>query len=161
MIPLSLTALPWRPRKTILVVDDDPDLRLGLEIRLKANGYDVVFATNGEESIAAAGIYSPDLILLDLGLPLGDGYSVMERLSASNSMHLIPVIILSARDIRPDRDRSLQGGAYTFLQKPPETADLIGAICKALGQPRRKPTRAEKQRLAAESDVKLLNRIVS
>ena len=157
----SLRSTARSSRKTILVVDDDPDLRLGLEIRLRANGYNVVLAADGEASIAAVTEHTPSLILLDLGLPCGDGYSVMEQLSANATTRLIPVIILSARDPRPNRDRSLQKGAYTFLQKPPETSELIGAICRALGQEKAKPTPVERQRRAAESQVKLFNRIVS
>ena len=159
-----LFPLPYRvtrARKTILVVDDDPDLRLGLEIRLKGNGYNVLFATDGEESLAAATQHKPDLILLDLGLPNGDGYSVMEHLGASATMRLIPVIILSARELRPNRDRSLQVGAYTFLQKPAEPAELLNAIQRAIGQRKAKPSRAEKKRLLAESEARFFRRIVS
>ena len=152
----------WGKKKTILVVDDDPDLRLGMEIRLKANGYHVVLASDGAGSLVAAEKHRPDLILLDLGLPAGDGYHVMKELQKSSKMNLIPVIVLSARESKPNRDWSIQGGAYRFLQKPVETADVLLAIGHALGQGKGlSPTPAERERLQAESESKMLNRILS
>lgn len=120
--------------KTILVVDDDPELRLGLSIRLKSNGYSVVFAVDGVTSISAALKHKPDLILLDLGLPAGDGFSVLERLGASDLMSGIPVVVLSARDRHANRDRALKAGARAFLQKPVDPADLLSTIRRVLGQ---------------------------
>lgn len=125
--------------KTILIVDDDTELRLGLHIRLKANGYKVVFAVDGVSSISAARTHMPDLIILDLGLPAGDGFTVMERLGASDTMSLIPIIVLSARDRAVNRDRALKAGARAFLQKPVETAELLATVRHALGQRRATP----------------------
>ena len=64
--------------KKILIVDDDPDVRKGMHVRLKANGYDTFFAADAISSIAEARKHEPDLIILDLGLPAGDGFLVME-----------------------------------------------------------------------------------
>jgi DNA-binding response OmpR family regulator len=66
--------------KKILIVDDDPDVRHGMHIRLKANHYDTFFAADALSSVAEARKQEPDLIILDLGLPAGDGFVVMERL---------------------------------------------------------------------------------
>src|SRR5580700_4481560 len=98
-------------QKTILVVDDDPDVRLGLQLRLNANHYDVICAADGVASIAEARKHIPDLVILDLGLPAGDGFSVMERLKANDSLSLIPVIVLSARNRDANVDRAMQAGA--------------------------------------------------
>jgi DNA-binding response OmpR family regulator len=122
-------------QKTILIVDDDPDVRLGLHIRLKANHYNVIFAADGMASIAEARKHMPDLIILDLGLPAGDGFSVMERLKANDSLSLIPVIVVSARDRAANMDRALRGGAMAFLQKPVDNAELLKVIRQALGEP--------------------------
>jgi DNA-binding response OmpR family regulator len=122
-------------QKTILIVDDDPDVRLGLHVRLKANHYDVVFAVDGMAGIAEARKHSPDLIILDLGLPAGDGFSVLERLKANDSLSLIPVIVVSARDRNANMDRALKAGAKAFLQKPVDNAELLAAIRQALGEP--------------------------
>ena len=120
--------------KTILIVDDDPELRLGLNIRLKANGYNVVFAVDGVSSISATRQHTPNLILLDLGLPAGDGFTVLERLAASDTMSLIPVVVLSARDRHTSRDRALKAGARAFLQKPVDPSDLLSTIRRTLGE---------------------------
>jgi DNA-binding response OmpR family regulator len=117
-------------QKTILIVDDDPDVRLGLHVRLKANSYDVIFAADGMASIAQARKHMPDLIILDLGLPAGDGFSVMERLKANDTLSLIPVIVVSARDVTANMDRALKA----FLQKPVDNAQLLSVIRKVLGE---------------------------
>ena len=122
-------------QKTILIVDDDPDVRLGLHVRLKANHYNVIFAVDGMSSIAEARKHMPDLIILDLGLPAGDGFSVMERLRANDSLSLIPVIVVSARDREANMDRALKAGAKAFLQKPVANAELLAVIRKVLGEP--------------------------
>jgi DNA-binding response OmpR family regulator len=121
-------------QKTILIVDDDPDVRLGLHVRLKANNYDVIFAADGMASIAQARKHMPDLIILDLGLPAGDGFSVMERLKANDTLSLIPVIVVSARDVTANMDRALKAGAKAFLQKPVDNTQLLSVIRKVLGE---------------------------
>jgi DNA-binding response OmpR family regulator len=126
-------------QKTILIVDDDPDVRLGLHLRLKANHYDVIFAADGMASIAEARKHIPDLIILDLGLPAGDGFSVMERLKANDSLSLIPVIVLSARDRAANMDRVLKAGAKAFLQKPVDNAQLLSVIRQVLGEKQHTP----------------------
>ena len=84
--------------KKILIVDDDPDVRLGMHLRLKANHYDTFFAADAFAAMAEARKHEPDLIILDLGLPAGDGFLVMERLKPVPSLAVIPIIVVSARD---------------------------------------------------------------
>jgi len=121
-------------QKTILIVDDDPDVRLGLRVRLKANHYDVFFAEDGVAAISEARKHMPDLIILDLGLPAGDGFSVLERLKANLTLTSIPVIVVSARDRNENRERALKAGARAFLQKPVDNARLLSVIRQALGE---------------------------
>jgi DNA-binding response OmpR family regulator len=120
--------------KTILIVDDDPDVRLGLHVRLRANHYNVIFAGDGMASIAEARKHMPDLIILDLGLPAGDGFNVMEKLKVNDNLSLIPVIVVSARDPAANRERALKAGAKAFLQKPVDNAKLLAVIRKVLGE---------------------------
>jgi DNA-binding response OmpR family regulator len=115
-------------QKKILVVDDDPDVRLGLQLRLTANHYDVIFAADGVSSIAEARKHMPDLVILDLGLPAGDGFSVLERLKANEKLSSIPVIVLSGRDRVGNRDRAIKAGAKSFLQKPMANDKLLAVI---------------------------------
>jgi DNA-binding response OmpR family regulator len=121
--------------KKILIVDDDPDVRYGLQVRLKANHYDTFFAADAISSMSEARRCEPDLIILDLGLPAGDGFIVMERLKQMHSLALIPVIVVSARDTGANQKRALKAGAKAFLQKPVDDAELLAVIRKALGEP--------------------------
>ncbi|HXM23338.1 MAG TPA: response regulator [Terriglobales bacterium] len=121
--------------KKILIVDDDPDVRHGMHVRLKANHYDTFFAADALTSMTEARKHEPDLIILDLGLPAGDGFVVMERLKAFASLAVIPVIVVSARDVRANRERALKAGAKAFLQKPVDDAELLAVIRQALGEP--------------------------
>jgi DNA-binding response OmpR family regulator len=115
-------------QKKILVVDDDPDVRLALQVRLNANHYDVVCAGDGVTSVYEARKHLPNLMILDLGLPVGDGFSVLERMKANAELASIPVIVLSGRDRMDNRDRAIKAGAKTFLQKPIEHAKLMAVI---------------------------------
>jgi DNA-binding response OmpR family regulator len=121
-------------QKKILIVDDDPDVRLGLQLRLTANHYDVLLAGDGVASIAEARKHQPDLIILDLGLPAGDGFSVLERLKANDKLSSIPVVVLSGRDRVGNRDRAITAGAKTFLQKPMANDKLLAVIRMVLGE---------------------------
>jgi DNA-binding response OmpR family regulator len=121
-------------QKKILVVDDDPDVRLGLQLRLAANHYDVIFAADGVASIAEARKHMPDLMILDLGLPAGDGFSVLERLKVNESLSAIPVIVLSGRDRVGNWDRAMKAGAKTFLQKPVANDKLLAVIRLVLAE---------------------------
>lgn len=116
----------------ILVVDDNPAIRKGLGIRLRANGYEVLAAADAISATATLVTERPDLVILDLGLPCGDGYVVMERLQKSDRLANIPVIVLTGREMASNRDRALKAGATAFFQKPVEDATLLFAIRKAL-----------------------------
>jgi two-component system KDP operon response regulator KdpE len=120
--------------KKILVVDDDPQLLLGLTPRLKANGFSVVTAADAIAAISVARKEVPDLIILDLGLPAGDGFHVLERLRNLADLAAIPVIVLSAWDPAGNEKRSLDAGAVAFFQKPPDIHEFLAAIHHALGE---------------------------
>jgi DNA-binding response OmpR family regulator len=120
--------------KKILIVDDDEYLLLGLAAKLKANGYAVVTAMDGVAAIASARRETPDLIILDLGLPAGDGFLVLERLRAMTDLLATPVIVLSAWDPANNKQRSLKAGAVAFFQKPPDNREFLSAIRHALGE---------------------------
>jgi DNA-binding response OmpR family regulator len=123
----------------IMIVDDDPDLRQALRLRLRANDYDTVNAVDGYSAIALAYKERPDLIILDLGLPAGDGFVVLERLQKDDKLSAIPVIVLTARDPQSSERRALQSGATAFFQKPADNAELIDMIRASLSQAGTKP----------------------
>jgi DNA-binding response OmpR family regulator len=112
----------------ILIVEDDADVRLGYHVLLKANGYDTCFAADAFAAIGEARKNNPDLILLDLGLPAGDGFVVLERLRALTQLAVIPVIVVSARDAHANRERALKAGARGYVQKPWNDSELLSLI---------------------------------
>ncbi|MGO9125131.1 MAG: response regulator transcription factor [Terriglobales bacterium] len=116
----------------ILIVDDDPDLRRALRLRLRANNYETVHAQDGYAAVAVAQKEHPDLIVLDLGLPAGDGFVVLERLQNIDALANVPVVILTARDPQNNEERALKGGAAAFFQKPVDNAELLEAIRASL-----------------------------
>jgi DNA-binding response OmpR family regulator len=124
-----------RTKHRILIVDDDPEMRLALQVRLKANNYDVAVAVDGVSGISETRKHMPDLILLDLGLPAGDGFTVLERLAMNDSLAHIPVVVLSGRDRAANCDRALKAGARVFLQKPVRNSDLLSTINQVLSAP--------------------------
>src|ERR1700684_1207841 len=124
--------VPDMCRKKILIVEDDPDLLRGLQLRLSANDYDVILAGNGMTGIAQMRKHKPDLMILDLGLPAGDGFSVLERMRINESLSSMPVIVFSGRDRVGNQDRALKAGASSFLQKPVENDTLLAAIRQIL-----------------------------
>ena len=112
----------------ILIVDDDADLRQALRLRLRSNHYETVNAADGYSAIAQAYKERPDLIILDLGLPAGDGYVVLERLQNDDKLSTIPVVVLTARDPQSSEQRALRAGATAFFQKPADNGELLEVI---------------------------------
>jgi DNA-binding response OmpR family regulator len=121
--------------KKILIVEDDADVRLGYQVLLKANHYDTLIATDSSAAISEARKHQPDLIILDLGLPAGDGFLVLDRLQANTYLSVIPVIVISARDVRGNEERVLKEGARAYLQKPWNDDELLTLIAKLAGRP--------------------------
>jgi two-component system KDP operon response regulator KdpE len=112
----------------ILIVDDDPELRQALKLRLRANHYDTVHAVDGYSAIAQAIKEHPDLIILDLGLPAGDGFVVLDRLQDDDKLSSIPVVVLTARDAQGNEQRAIQAGASAYFQKPADNTELLDVI---------------------------------
>ncbi|HTU50052.1 MAG TPA: response regulator [Acidobacteriaceae bacterium] len=120
-------------KSKILVVDDDPDLVRALRLRLRANNYEVTTASDGYSAIAQAQKERPALIILDLGLPVGDGFVVLDRLQNIDALSGVPVIVLSARDPQANEERALKAGASAFFQKPADNDELLNVIRVSLG----------------------------
>jgi DNA-binding response OmpR family regulator len=95
---------------------------------LRANHFDTAYAADGFSAIAMAQKERPDLIILDIGLPAGDGFIVLDRLQQSAQLSSIPVIVLTARDPQHNRERTLKAGAAALLQKPADNNELMDVI---------------------------------
>ncbi len=115
-------------RAKIMIVDDDAVLCQALHLRLRANKYETVSAGDGYSAMALAQQEHPDVILLDLGLPAGDGFAVLRHLQQFPALAMIPVIVLTARDPRANEMRSLESGAVAFFQKPADNDELLDVI---------------------------------
>jgi DNA-binding response OmpR family regulator len=118
---------------TILVVEDDQDIRQLLHLQLTAAGYETAFARDAATALAVARKEQPALILLDLGLPAGDGFVVMERLQALPDFEMVPVVVITARDAS-EGERAVELGARSYFQKPFEGDLLIAEIRRVLAQ---------------------------
>jgi two-component system response regulator MprA len=122
-----------RPR--VLVVEDDTDIAGVLRRSLDKEGYDVRVAGDGETALDEAGVFAPDAVVLDLGLPKLDGVEVCRRLRTEGDM---PILILTARDALDARVEGLDSGADDYLVKPFEREELLARIRALL---RRRPPR--------------------
>jgi DNA-binding response OmpR family regulator len=119
----------------ILIADDEEDLVKALKIRLQTEGYEVLTAFNGIQAIEVTHKFHPDLILLDIMMPAGDGYSVCEKLKESTDTSNIPVIFLTAKTLEHDERKGYVLGAEYYIKKPFDTDQLLEIIKKALISP--------------------------
>jgi len=124
------------PSARVLVVEDDEAIADVLRRSLRAEGHEVKSAGDGAEALTAAEQFTPDLVVLDLGLPRLDGIEVLRRLRADGSD--VPVLILTARTETENRVEGLDTGADDYLPKPFERAELLARIRALL---RRRPPR--------------------
>jgi DNA-binding response OmpR family regulator len=119
-------------KNKVLVIEDNKEHMIALSIKLKAHNYEVVWAGDGVTAMTVATREKPDAILLDLGLPGGDGFVVLKRLRSLGSTIGIPVIVVSAREPVANRAMAIEAGASAFLQKPVKTDELLVALKNAL-----------------------------
>src|SRR5213082_1388936 len=115
-------------RQKILAIEDDPVARADLKARLEANGYVVAWAADAASALTVVNRERPDLILLDLGLPAGDGFLVLERLRKIAALAVIPVLVITGRSDAETRKRVEALGIAPLLAKPVETEVLLAAI---------------------------------
>ncbi len=112
--------------RTILVIEDDPSITMGLELNLRAEGYDVILAHDGEEGLAKARQEEIDLLILDVMLPRLNGFEVLRVLRGEGSE--IPVLMLSARGAEMDKVMGLEIGSEDYVTKPFGLAELLARV---------------------------------
>lgn len=120
--------------KRILLVDDEPNLVLLMEARLKVNGYEVLTANNGQTALEVAKKEKPDLIILDLMLPKMDGYKVCALLKKDVRYAKIPIIMFTARAQQEDIQLGEEVGADAYITKPFEPKILLSKMGELLGR---------------------------
>lgn len=117
----------------ILLVEDEEMNRDMLGRRLVRKGYEVVIAVDGAQAISQAETESPDVILMDMSLPVLDGWEATRRLKAAANTASIPIIALTAHAMAGDREKALAAGCNDYDTKPIELPRLLAKIAAALG----------------------------
>jgi two-component system cell cycle response regulator DivK len=112
----------------ILLVEDNEMNRDMLSRRLERRGYEVVIAVDGAEGVDKAGTEAPALILMDMSLPVVDGWDATRRIKAAAATRAIPVIALTAHAMSGDREKAVEAGCDDFDTKPVDLARLLGKI---------------------------------
>lgn len=125
-------AMPGRERPLILIVEDDSDLRQLYAQQLALCGFDVIEASNGEEAIDHTSSHVPDVVLMDLGIPIVDGWEATRRLKADARTAHIPVVALTAHDGAGELERATTAGCDWFVPKPCPPHDLIEEVRRVL-----------------------------
>lgn len=121
--------------KTVLLVEDDKKITLAIGIRLKSMGYEVASAADAVSAVAQARKCKPDVVLLDINLPGGDGFLVAERLQSLLQTSATPIIFITANKQEGLRKRAMEMGAVAFLEKPFDATQLADAIEMSLYAP--------------------------
>jgi two-component system, cell cycle response regulator DivK len=116
----------------ILLVEDNEMNRDMLSRRLVRNGYEVVLATDGQQGLDMALSERPDLILMDMSLPVMDGWEATHRIKANDATRRIPIIALTAHAMAGDREKALEVGCDDYDTKPVEISRLVGKIAALL-----------------------------
>jgi two-component system response regulator VicR len=119
-------------KKKILVIDDMPNIVTMVKARLEASGYEVIAAFDGQQGLASAYADKPDLIILDIVMPAGGGYSVYSKLRMSPKTRSTPVIFLTAKDKPEDEAMAYQLGAQYYVKKPYKPEMLLETVKKVL-----------------------------
>jgi DNA-binding response OmpR family regulator len=119
--------------KRVLVVEDEPNIILSLEFRVKEAGYEVRIARDGEAALEAVAEATPDVVLLDLMIPKRDGYDVCQTIRANPAWKDVRIIMLTARGREAEKEKGLALGADDYIIKPFSTRELTQKLKQMLG----------------------------
>ncbi len=121
-------------KHTILIADDDRNLLKALVIRMESEGHEVLSATDSYQALNIAANHHPDLMLMDINMPAGNGFSVQERLQHNANMNAIPTIYLTGERSQRAIKGAKAAGARAILFKPVDTAELLAHVRSVLGR---------------------------
>lgn len=116
----------------ILIVDDEPNIVISLEFLMQQSGYEVAIARDGEEALAQMASFQPDLVLLDVMLPLRNGFEVCQKIRENSLWNRVKVVMLSAKGREIEVSKGLALGADAYITKPFSTKDLIAQVQRLL-----------------------------
>ena len=114
--------------KRVLLAEDEPNIVISLRFLLERAGFEVSVQSDGRRALDAALADPPDVLVLDVMLPEMDGYEILRRLRADKRSESVPVLMLTAKGQRADRDTAIECGADMFIAKPFANADFLGAV---------------------------------
>jgi CheY-like chemotaxis protein len=117
----------------VLVIDDEPDVRWLLRVTLERVGHEVILADDGLRGVAMAQKQRPDAIVLDLMMPVMDGYGVLDALAKDDRTVEVPVLVLTAKAIPDEEERVTEAGARRFVTKPFDPNDLVRELEDLVG----------------------------
>lgn len=120
-------------KKVILHIEDNPDNRLLVRRLLFSASYQVLEATNAYEAVSRLRHYRPDLILMDINIPIVDGYTLTSKFKTVPGLEEIPIIAITANAMRGDRERSFLAGCDGYVEKPIDIEKLLGKIQEFIG----------------------------
>ena len=133
------------PNPKIFIAEDDDAILELLRIRLEIAGYSTFFARDGVAALTGIDKIMPDGIILDIGLPLRDGFEVLRAVRANRRLHAIPILMLTARHDVSDVQRAIGYGAQDYLTKPFDDQKLLARVARMLRPP---PSQKPPQRIA-------------
>lgn len=120
--------------RKVLVADDEPNIVVALEYLLQRGGYEVIIARNGEEALKQIETHVPDLVLLDIMMPLRSGYDVCKRIREQAAWRHIKIVMLSAKGRETEVNRGMAAGADLYVTKPFSTRELLEKVRGLLTQ---------------------------
>jgi DNA-binding response OmpR family regulator len=114
--------------RKVLIVDDEPNIVTALEFLLRRSGYDVRLATNGAEALEQVDAYRPDVVLMDVMMPVKSGYEVCQRMRERPDLAQVKIVMLSAKGTEAEVNKGLSLGADLYITKPFSTQELVATI---------------------------------
>jgi DNA-binding response OmpR family regulator len=120
--------------KRVLIADDEPNIVASLEFLMEQAGFEVKVAANGQEALALAASFRPDLVLLDVMMPGKSGYEVCQSLRGDPATHAVKVVMLSAKGREVEVAKGLELGADAYVTKPFSTRELVAKVKDMLGE---------------------------
>jgi DNA-binding response OmpR family regulator len=123
-----------RMGRRILIADDEPNIVISLEFLMQRNGYEVMTASDGEQALSLLNDFRPDLILLDIMLPLRNGFEVCQRIRESAAWKHTKIVMLTAKGREVEVTKGLALGADVYITKPFATRELLASVRQLLGE---------------------------
>jgi DNA-binding response OmpR family regulator len=120
------------PQKKVLIVDDDPTFRRIAQTAILKAGFEVLIAADAMAALMQAKNQKPDLIILDLGLPAGGGFTFLERMQQLPATSVIPVVIISGKDRATNEPRALAAGVAGYFEKPVTPEEIVAKVTEIL-----------------------------